>query len=66
MKLSKSDLGYIERRFRDSFTVGYCKACRQWDVLLFPKRYCSTCLGFCLKETNAEQAESILYEKGTK
>ncbi len=58
MKLPKSDLGYVERQFRDYFTTGYCKACRQWDVLLLPKRLCFDCLDLRLTSQSSRPDKS--------
>ena len=50
MKLPESDLGCVERQFRERIGLGYCKACREWDVLILPKRLCFDCLKLRLRD----------------
>jgi len=52
MKLLKTDLVDIDKRqFREMIGLGYCKVCREWDVLSLPKRICFDCLGFQLTQS---------------
>lgn len=63
--MQQSDLGYIEKQFRDYTTTGWCKSCRQYDLLFRPDMICLD----CMKRKKSKDAESALraaVEKETK
>ena len=58
MKMSKSNLDYVGRQFRAYTTIGYCKGCRQYDLLFEPNLFCLDCM--MKKETDNQRVERTL------